>query len=125
MLHNLISHLQRLAVTCTGDNAFFGFPTWYKYIPGQCNTQGITMPPNVSIFDVIPLIGLAILEIALRLAGILAIFFVIYGGIIYTTSQGEPDKVGQAKGTIINALAGLVICVLAVAVVSFVGARVG
>lgn len=125
MLHNLTSGLQQFAVTCTGDNAFFGFPTWYKYVPGTCDPQGITLTPGTSMFDVAPLVALAILEIALRLAGMLAIFFVIYGGVIYTTSQGEPDKVGQAKGTIINALIGLVISILAVAVVAFVGRTVG
>jgi uncharacterized membrane protein len=73
-------------------------------------------PPND-----LPLIGLAILDDLLRVAGIVAIAFVIYGGITYVISQGEPDKTKQAMSTILNALIGLAVTIVAVAFISFIG----
>ena len=52
--------------------------------------------------------------------GILAVVFVIIGGFKYTTSQGEPGKVQQAKNTIMYALIGLVVTLSAFAITRFV-----
>jgi hypothetical protein len=60
----------------------------------------------------------------LRIAGFVAIGFIIYGGILYVTSQGSPEQTGKAQNTIINALTGLVIASVAVALISFIGSRI-
>ena len=52
--------------------------------------------------------------------GILAIVFIIIGGVHYTTSQGDPGKVAKAKSTILYAIIGLVIALLAFAITTFV-----
>ena len=52
--------------------------------------------------------------------GILAVIFIIIGGINYTTSQGDPGKVAKAKSTLLYAIIGLVIALLAFAITSFV-----
>jgi hypothetical protein len=124
LLHNLQSAFQSVALTCNDGN-FFSFPTWYRYLPGRCTVNGIELPDGFSLFDAAPLVGLAVLDILLRVAGLVAIFFVVYGGVLYVVSQGEPDKVATAKGTIINALAGLLIATFAIAIVAFVGRSVG
>jgi hypothetical protein len=59
----------------------------------------------------------------LRVAGLAAIFFIIYAGIQYVTSQGNPDAAAKAKDTIINALIGLAVAVVAVGIVSFIGSK--
>ena len=120
------------AAGCT-DNTFFGIPPWYHYLvaAGRMATHadsstGIVSCDLVGDFqwqnggDLV-LIILGILDIVLRLAGLVAVGFIIYGGIQYVTSQGEPDKTKDAQQTIINALVGLVIAMLATAFVSFVG----
>lgn len=43
------------------------------------------------------------------LAGILSAFFIVYGGILYMTSTGRPEKLDQAKRVLKNALIGVVI----------------
>ena len=48
---------------------------------------------------------------------------VIYGGIEFIMSQGEPDKANKARGTVINALIGLVIAVAAATLVTFIAGR--
>lgn len=114
MEHNLITHAQRFAVEC-GEPNFFGLPTWYQYVCGRA----FVFPNDLA------LVALAVVEILLRIVGIIAIAYVVFGSIKYVTSQGEPDKVSEAKGTIINALVGMVIAALAVGMVSFIGNRLG
>lgn len=121
---NSLDHLQNFAAACNAGGSFFDFPTWYKYL--DCSSPGsVALPAGASIFDALPLIILAIVEILLRIAGLVAIAFVVYGGVQYVTSQGEPDRVAKSKGTIINALVGLIISTFAIAIVAFVGQRVG
>ena len=125
MIRSIITQLEIFAATGSCGGSFFGLPYWHKYLPGTCSkTSGLTLPENFSLFDALPLIMLAVVEILLRIAGMVAIAFVVYGGIQYVISEGEPDKVANAKGTIINALVGLIIATFAVAIVSFVGNRV-
>lgn len=102
-----------------GSPSLLGFPTWYKYLNptfenGQCN---IDAPFPESIGKIL----LAVFEILLRLTGILAVGFVIWGGFQYILSQGEPERSGHARTTIINALIGLAIAVSAVAIVNLIG----
>lgn len=114
MFNSLTSQFQRFAVECS-DATFLGLPNWYKYVCGR----DFVFPTDI------PLVLLALVEIMLRIAGIVAIAYVVFGGVKYVVSQGEPDKTNEAKGTIINALVGLMIATLAVAIVSFLGNRVG
>lgn len=74
-------------------------------------------------FEVVVLIGFGVLDILIRIAGLVAVGFVVYGGVLYVLSRGEPDKAKKALGTIINALIGLVIAVVAAAIVAFLGGR--
>ena len=51
-----------------------------------------------------PLVGTLI-----TLAGLVAVFFIVWGGFDYLTSRGQPDKLARAKQTIVRALSGLVL----------------
>ena len=52
--------------------------------------------------------------------GVIALIMIIVGGARYITSGGDTSRVGQAKTTIIYALIGLVVVVLAQLIVHFV-----
>jgi hypothetical protein len=54
------------------------------------------------------------------IAVIAALFFLTWGGILWTTSGGDKEKVDKARKTIIYAIIGLVVTVLAYAIVNFV-----
>ena len=54
------------------------------------------------------------------IAGAVAAIFVVYGGISYATSAGEPTKLQKAKQTITYALIGLAIVALAEIITAFV-----
>lgn len=54
------------------------------------------------------------------IAGIIAVFMIILAGVRYTTSGGDPNKVGGAKTALIYALVGLAIAALAQFLTHFV-----
>lgn len=56
----------------------------------------------------------------IRIAGIVSAIFVVYGGISYATSAGEPSKLQKAKSMITYALIGLAIVALARVITAFV-----
>lgn len=115
--------LSRFAASCDLQPGFFDFPTWYKYLEKQTIDNQCEIV-NFGIED-IPLVGLALVDIALRIAALIAVGYVVYGGVQFVTSQGEADKSKKARQTIINALIGLVIALLSAAIVAFIGRRIG
>jgi hypothetical protein len=107
-----------VATTSCTNNAFFGFPTWYSYLPGQV-VNGSCSPEITKLTD-IWLIAAAVIEILLRIAAIVAVVFVIYGAAQYMTSQGEPETTAKARVTITSALIGLAIAISSAAVVAYI-----
>ena len=124
MLNTLLSLFA--APSCDTTPNFFNFPAWYKYIDLVYNdaTKRCEVPDNFGVAD-FPLIGLALVDIAFRVAALVAVAYVIWGGIQFVTAQGEPDRTKKARQTVINALIGLVISLLAAGMVAFIGARIG
>ncbi|HEV2412508.1 MAG TPA: hypothetical protein VGS28_01740 [Candidatus Saccharimonadales bacterium] len=105
------------------DTGFLAFPTWYEYLQGtkvNVNGGGTECRPFISGPDGIWLIVAAVFEILLRLSAILAVGFVIWGAIRYTTSAGSPNSINDARNTIVNALVGLVITVTAARIIGFI-----
>lgn len=114
-------------------NTILGLPTWYEYLNVTKDSVGdgcsIVGPPgNSSKPDVdwsvaIGYVAIAILEILLRLASLIAVGYVIYGGFKFITAQGEPENAKAARETVQNAVIGLVIAVVAASAVNFVASR--
>lgn len=61
-----------------------------------------------------------IINTLLFVVGSLAVIFIIVGGIQYVISSGDPKRIDTAKNTITYAVVGLVVSILAFAIVSFV-----
>ncbi len=61
-----------------------------------------------------------IINVVLFVLGLIAVAFIIYGGVKYATSAGDAAKVTSAKNTIMYAVIGLIVAILAYAIVSFV-----
>lgn len=68
-----------------------------------------------------------VLKLALNLlsvaAGVIAVVMIIVGGVKYMTSQGEASQTASAKNTILYAVIGIVVAVLAQVIVKFVLSR--
>lgn len=124
---NVITNI--FAAACKPGGSFFGMPTWYKYLGGESSPSASGIDPRISNIGCNPtisklsdvwLVVAAVLEMLLRVASILAIGFIIYGGVRYIISQGEPDRLNSARSTIINALIGLVVSIAASVIISFI-----
>ena len=109
------------AASCDGGGAnFFGLPAWYRGLTeSDCSIKkigdgGIPLPDFIwtivgNIFDGI-----------FRVAGVIAVGYIMWGGIQYMLASGDPGKNGKAKTTITNAVIGLIIAVVASAIVNLV-----
>lgn len=126
---------------CSGDlrrSAFFGIPPWYKYLPGE---KVLQMAPDGSggIKEVevcqpvikkdssekaipkkaILLIVASVLQMLIAVAGLAALAFIVYGGFMYLTSNGNAEQVKNAGSTLLNAIIGLAIAVSATTIVNY------
>jgi hypothetical protein len=124
MLLNLLSHFS-ITNGCKPPS-FFGLKPWYQYLEtdSNCNIQNFKVLGGTSGSDFV-LIGLALIDDLLRIAGFIAVLYIVYGGVLYVTSQGSPEQTGKAQNTIQNALIGLVIAIISVSFVTFLGGRIG
>lgn len=100
------------------SKSFFGLPTWYKYLQldeaNDCavKTDGVENVPAKVI--------LGLIDIALFLAGLLAVVMIIWGGYLFIFGNGDPGQITNARKTILNAVIGLAIAILASQIVRFV-----
>jgi len=110
------------------NHAFLGLVPWYHYLSpdttagsDKCSVH-FNLLPNSGPSS-LPLVLLAVIDDLLRIAGMVAVFFVITGAVKFITSDGNPEKVAAARQTIINSLIGLAIALTAIVFVSFLGGR--
>ena len=61
-----------------------------------------------------------IVNVMLFILGAIAVIMIIIGGIRYATSNGDSSQLQSAKNTILYAVVGLVIAILAYAIVQFI-----
>ena len=61
-----------------------------------------------------------VINTILLVLGMIAVIMIIIGGIRYTTSNGDPSQVKSAKDTVLYAVVGLIIAIMAFAIVNFV-----
>lgn len=69
--------------------------------------------------DQLPITVQNILSAIIVITGIVAVGFIVVGGIGFMTAAGDPAKVKKAKDTILYACIGLVICALAFVIVNW------
>lgn len=90
--------------------------------PADCISQGESKVSNngpdggASLQDSIK----TIVNVMLFILGAIAVIMIIVGGIRYATSGGDASQTKAAKDTILYAVIGLVVAILAYAIVNFV-----
>ena len=92
----------------------------------MCN-NGVCLPANqecssgsLGCANTLPDFLIKIISLLLYFSGILAVLFVVIGGIMYIISGGNEEKVKEAKKTLLNAIIGVVIITMAYAIVSVI-----
>ena len=63
---------------------------------------------------------LGIINFVLGVLGFVTVAVIILGGVMYATSAGDATKVQKAKSTILYGIVGLIIALLAFAIVNFI-----
>ena len=61
-----------------------------------------------------------IINVVISVLGMVAVICIIVGAVNYMTSAGDPGKVKKAKDMILYSIIGLVVAILAYAIVNFV-----
>lgn len=65
-------------------------------------------------------IALNLIEDLFQITGYIAAGYIIYGGFLFITSSGSPDRAVRGRKTVFNAIIGLVIAIASVGVVNWV-----
>ncbi len=71
---------------------------------------------SASVGDIVK----TIVNVLLYILGAVAVVMIVIGGIRYTISQGDSSALTSAKNTILYSVVGLVVALLAYAIVNFV-----
>lgn len=97
-------------------NVFKACPDASTLKPGE------TMPEvcKAKNDDQVSTLVTSIINILLFAIGTIAVIMIIVGGIRYTLSNGDASQIKSAKDTILYSVIGLVVSLLAFAIVSFV-----
>ena len=101
------------------DAGVLGITPWYRglqqEVQGSCQ---IKSPANGEVGKFVTTIVLNVLQAGFTIAAYVAIFFIIKGGFLYIVSAGSSQGMEDGKKTITNAVIGLVIVLLAVAIIN-------
>lgn len=115
---------QTVAAADTCSQSFLGIPAWYRGLTVSDTDCNLVTPngegTNPTLSNFIWHIVLNIIEDIMILVGFIAAFLIIYGGFQYLISMGYPEANVKARTTILDAVIGLVISIVAVAFVNFV-----
>jgi len=83
---------------------------------------GLTYPEGTGLSNSqdIRIIIAKIIRVILGFLGIIAVFLIMYAGWLWMTSEGNEEKIEQAKRILTNAVIGLIIILSAFAIASFI-----
>ena len=121
----LLAQFGAVPPVCT-THQFFFFPPWWEYLQSRLTTDSLNQCVVNFQFpgDVLP-VGLAILDMLLRLAGFVAVVSIIAAGFQHLFTGGNPEKAASARRRLWNSLIGLGIVITATAAVTFIGQQIG
>ena len=78
--------------------------------------DGLSCSPSADAENIIT----TVINWVLGIAALIAVLMLIVGGILYVTAAGNSDRAKQARQTILYAVIGLIVIVLAYFIVAFV-----
>ena len=61
-----------------------------------------------------------VINVVVGVVGFIAVAMIVMGGISFATSQGDTSKVAKARNTVLYGVVGLIVALLAFAIVNFV-----
>lgn len=82
--------------------------------------SGSTAVCGASTKDELPNIIKNVINLLFFVIGMIAVIMIVIGGIRYATSGGDSSQIQAAKNTVLYAVVGLVVAIMAFAIVNFV-----
>ncbi|GHU07575.1 hypothetical protein FACS189431_2360 [Alphaproteobacteria bacterium] len=110
------------ADACTGSS-FLGFPNWYRGLQCSGDAGNGTYHVDMSATPIptfIWTVVLNVIEILLIVIGILAVVMILVSAFRYLTNGGSEEKIRSAKTSLMQAIVGLVIALMASTIISFI-----
>ncbi|MBC7764474.1 hypothetical protein H7Y29_02040 [Microbacteriaceae bacterium] len=86
----------------------------------ECIKAGVSASGGTSSKTDIGDLIKTVVSVLLFLLGAIAVIMIVIGGIKYTTSNGDSSAVTSAKNTILYAVVGLIVALMAYAIVNFI-----
>lgn len=90
----------------------------YEHSIAECGVNSV-QDPNQPEPDLMTTIK-NVINAVLGVVGVLAVIVIIIGGIYFIISQGDSAKITRARNTILYGVVGLIVALLAFAIVNFV-----
>src|SRR6266550_2158932 len=82
---------------------------------------GTCVENGVATLRCIPVVFQNVVTAALMFVGATAVFFIIYAGIRFVTSGGDPKQVASARQIMTYAIIGLILVLSSFAIIFFIG----
>lgn len=113
-------------------NTITFFPAWYDGLLCPGDKGGVMSPgddylgsdTSGRLGKWVSIIAMNVVTMILYVVGYVSLGFIIYGGFKYMTSGDNSSGTLAARKTITNAVIGLVLSIMSVAIVSFVAGRI-
>ena len=100
------------AASCGNQTAFFALKPWYAGLTTKINGKcEVGTPEDLPLF--VWSIVLNILYDIMVLVGYIATVMIAWGGFLYMFSSGDPGRAEKGKKTLVAAIVGLIITMLA------------
>ena len=113
---------------CSAKQSISFFPAWYD---GLCKDGKIASPADFdadtgkSFGKWMTILALNLVSMLLTAVGYVSLGFIIFGGFKYMTSGDNSSGTAAARKTITNAVIGLVLSIMSVAIIKFISSAVG
>lgn len=91
----------------------------------DCVTSGLNAAGGTSSKTDVGALIKTVVNVLLFILGAIAVIMIVIGGIKYTVSNGDSSAVTSAKNTILYAVVGLIVAMMAYAIVNFVIKNIG
>lgn len=111
----IFSPMTPVANAACQNTQILSFPMWYKglKLDNKCRITDF----QLNDFWIIVMNGI---EILLQIAAYVAAGYILWGGIKFIKSEGDPSMIAEARSAIQNAILGLVVALGSVAIVKFI-----
>jgi len=78
--------------------------------------EPLNLSGSQSLYDV----ALSIFNYALMFVGLIALAFLVWGGVQYVMAGGDDAKVTKARTTILNAVIGIVVVLISIGIINWI-----